>query len=409
MFKLIIMIFSVTALAQLLQLGIQPLLTFLYSKEVFGHYSVFFSLFTFLSVVCLFQYNNLVLIGKNNLSEVLNSGKFFIILLDFIVILSFLALYITDIYVNIGITDYINLFILIFLYSLSSIFRSSLIKLNKNKEYSFSILLKSFFISVSQVFFGVFDIKSGLIYGVILGELISLIYIILKSPSHSLFSINVKSAVATFIENKQFLVWTTLQEIVAVFAFVMPIFIINKNYGFALGGEFALAHKLIWSPAFLISQALSPVILKKISEESKDYMVFFDKRAIFIFLFLICPIAYYILGYLLPLILNNEWENVVWIAQLLLFWVSLFVISIPSRLYLRATNRQAIQLILDLSTILIFFIVFQVKLDISITIKILVFSGAVLNLALLIVGRYNFNKDQCCKFNVKNSMNVKDI
>lgn len=398
MFKLIITIFSVTALAQLLQLSVQPMLTFLYSKDTFGHYSVFFSLFTFLSVICLFQYNNLVLIVKEKQIEVLNSGIFFVVLLDFFVILSFIVLYVIDVYKDFNVFNYISLFLLILFYSISSIFRAHLIRANKNKVYSYSILIRSFSIALLQITFGFIGNEGGLIYGVVLGELISLLYIFSKLDKHVLLKNNTNLALKIFMENKHFLIWTTLQEIVAVFSFIMPVFLVNKIYGFSLGGEFSLAHKLVWSPAFLISQALSPVILKSISEESKDYLIFFDKKIIFLFLFLFLPVAYYSIDYALPLIINDEWKNTVWISQLLLFWVSFFIISIPSRLYLRATNRQKLQLILDVLIILIFSIIFFSKFDLNTTLKMLVFFGAMLNLILFIIGRSKLLKDSKIKY-----------
>ena len=73
MFKLIFSVAAVTALAQLLQLFSQPLLTYLYAKESFGYLSIIVSIITFISLICNFQFNNLILINKDNINRIFNT------------------------------------------------------------------------------------------------------------------------------------------------------------------------------------------------------------------------------------------------------------------------------------------------------------------------------------------------
>jgi O-antigen/teichoic acid export membrane protein len=93
MFKLIFSVAAVTVLAQLLQLASQPLLTYLYTKESFGYLSVVMSIVAFAALICNFQFNNLILISKENTNKLFRSGLFFSALFELMVFFNFISFF----------------------------------------------------------------------------------------------------------------------------------------------------------------------------------------------------------------------------------------------------------------------------------------------------------------------------
>lgn len=357
MFKLIFSVAAVTALAQLLQLLSQPLLTYLYTKESFGYLSLVVSTITFISLVCNFQFHNLILINKNNTSNIFSAGVITSFVLE---LFSFIFLFIISYWIfeeNRFSLVLLSMLYIVF-YCFNVVFRSVLLKNNENKIYSYGILIRSIFLVLAQIFFSYYNKSLGLILGVVFSEFVLVLYGFLFFKRNVVFDFNIKKTIQTFVENKKFLITGTIQELVSTTMFISPLLFITYKFSYSIGGEFSVVHKLIWGPALLLTQVVSPILLQYVSKENfKDIYLFNIKTSILFFL-LTSGVAFFTTSFIFDLILKDDWYNAVWMSKYIVIWVISFIMSLPYRVLLRAEKKQLYQLPIDFFVLFIFLSVF---------------------------------------------------
>lgn len=358
MFKLIFSLAAVTTLAQVLQLISQPLLTHLYTKESFGYLSIVVSIVSFGSIVCNFQFNNLALIEKKNVDNIFVSGLFFSLILELIFFL-LLVLFSYHIFKeNLFYFIFFTMLYLVF-YCFNALFRAVLLKKQKNKLYSWGILIRSFVVIISQILFSFYYNYFGLIIGVVIGEfLLMILGLLLAKNIVKIRSLEIKKIAAPFLRNKKFLIIGTIQELFSTSMFIAPLLLITYNFSYAIGGEFSVVHKLSWGPAFLLTQVVSPVLLQFISNKDfKDTFLYDYKKSVLFFIFF-SILIYFTSEYVFKIFLEDDWYEAIWMSKYILIWVVSFVMALPYRVLLRAEGKQIIQLYVDIFILLVFLSIF---------------------------------------------------
>lgn len=357
MFKLIFSVAAVTALAQVLQLVSQPLLTYLYTKESFGYLSLVVSIITFVSLICNFQFNNLILMSKKDTSTIFSTGVVCSFILEF---LCFIFLLIFSYFIfqeNRGILLILTMLYIVF-YCFNVLFRAVLLKNNKNKIYSFGILIRSVAVVGGQILLSYYSKSLGLVLGVVLSEFVLVLYGFIFYKNNIEFNLSIKDYIATFVENRKFLIIGTIQELVSTSMFISPLLLITYKFSYSIGGEFSVVHKLVWGPAFLLTQVVSPILLQYVSREDfKDIYLFNIKKSI-LFFCLTATFSFFSTSFIFELLLKSDWYDAIWMSKYIVIWVISFIMSLPYRVLLRAEKKQIFQLPIDLGLLLIFMSVF---------------------------------------------------
>lgn len=375
MFKLIFSVAAVTALAQVLQLVSQPLLTYLYTKENFGYLSIVMSIVTFSALICNFQFNNLILISKENTNRLFTSGFFLSVFMEVIV---FGCLFIFSYYIFENDRDILLLLTIFYLlfYCFNVLFRAVILKKEKNKIYSFGILIRSLVVVLSQIVLSFFYKSFGLIVGIIVGEFVLILYGFFYGRGLIRFSdLNLKVLLEPIRSEIKFLSMGTLQELTSTSMFLAPLILIIYKYSYELGGEFSVVHKLAWGPAFLLAQVVSPILLQYVSRENFKDIYLFDIKKSILFFCLTSLIAFFSASFIFGLLLKSDWYNAIWMSKYIVIWVLSFIVALPYRILIRAEKKQYIQFFIDLTVLLVFLSIFLISYSFQNYILLLVLFG----------------------------------
>lgn len=357
MFKLIFSVAAVTALAQLLQLISQPLLTYLYAKESFGYLSIIVSIITFISLICNFQFNNLILISKDNINRIFNTGLVSSFILEFFCFL-FLIFFSYFIFQDKRVELLILTILYVVFYCFNVLFRAVLLRQGKNKLYSVGILIRSIVVVVSQILLSYYNKSLGLVLGVVVSEFVLVLFSVAFCRNNIGFYLNLKDSISVFLENKKFLITGTIQELISTSMFISPLLLITYKFSYSVGGEFSVVHKLVWGPAFLLTQVVSPIFLQYVARENFKEIYFFNIKNSIVFFCITASIAFYSTGFIFNLILKSDWHNAVWMSKYIVIWVLSFIMALPYRVLLRAEKKQIFQLPIDLLLLIVFMSIF---------------------------------------------------
>lgn len=391
MFKLIFSVAAVTALAQVLQLVSQPLLTYLYTKESFGYLSIVMSIVTFSAIICNFQFNNLILISKENTSKLFTSGFFLSIILEIMV---FGCLFVFSYHVfenDRNILLLLTIFYLLF-YCFNTLFRAVMLKKEKNKIYSFGILVRSLVIILSQIVLSFFYESFGLIVGIVIGEFFLILYGFIYGRHFIKFSdISIKEILEPIQSEIKFLSTGTLQELTSTSMFLAPLILIIYKYSYEIGGEFSVVHKLAWGPAFLLAQVVSPILLQYISRENFKDIYLFDIRKSILFFCLTSLIAFSSASFIFSLLLKSNWYDAIWLSKYMVIWVLSFIVALPYRILIKSEKKQTLQFMVDLIILIIFLSIFIVNYSFNQYIILLTTFGVLGNFLIMLIG-YGFSK-----------------
>lgn len=384
MFKLIFSVAAVTALAQLLQLASQPLLTYLYTKESFGYLSIIVSIITFISLICNFQFNNLILINKDNINRIFNTGlicSFILELFCFLFLVCFSYFIFQD---NRGELLILTMLYVVF-YCFNVLFRAVLLREGKNKLYSVGILIRSIVVVVSQILLSYYNKSLGLVLGVVVSEFVLVLFSVVFCRNNIGFYLNLKDSISVFLENKKFLITGTIQELISTSMFISPLLLITYKFSYSVGGEFSVVHKLVWGPAFLLTQVVSPILLQYVARDDFKEIYFFNiKRSMFFFC-VTAFLAFYSTGFIFNLILKSDWHNAVWMSKYIVIWVLSFIMALPYRVLLRAEKKQILQLPIDLLLLMIFMSIFIFDYSFNTYIYVLSVFGTLGNFLIMLV------------------------
>lgn len=386
MFKLIFSVAAVTTLAQLLQLISQPLLTHLYTKESFGYLSVVISIVTFSALICNFQFNNLILISKENTNKLFTSGFYFSIFME-VVVFFFLFLFSHYFFEeNRNELLLLTMFYLLF-YCFNVLFRAVMLKEGKNNIYSLGILLRSIAVVFSQIILSFYYKAFGLILGIVVGEFALIIFGFFYGREFiGILSFKLKEILESIFFERKFLLVGTIQELTSTGMFLAPLVLIIYKYSYAVGGEFSVIHKLAWGPAFLLAQVVSPILLQYITKDNFVDQFLFNKKYSVMFFCTTAIIAFYSCEIVFKLIIKSDWYNAIWMSKYIVIWVLSFIMALPYRILMRAEKKQVTQFFIDLLILLLFLSILIVDYSFQQYILLLVFFGVLGNFVIMLFG-----------------------
>jgi len=343
-------------LAQILQLLALILLARIYTPEDFGVLGEIQALASILVVFITLQTH--LLIPHSSSQDDAEKRLFKTHIIAFFVFVIFL--------IPIIIMNNILALILALMLGIINSFTSYYVYKGAFSKLSHYYVIRALIMITSQILFGMLDIVNGLLYGAIFGEFFSAIFlgykIIYNKIKINLIYILENINILRYIkENNEFTVYGTLQEFISVANFALPLFLFIQIFGENIGGQFAMANRLVWAPTVLLSSSLAQVYYHNFTQNNKweimNTWIWFNFK--FALIILSVPIFYYFSSDVVKIIFGNGWEVAQEMMFYLLFSGIFFLYSVPYRVSFRAMKKLKVLMIIDfiflLCTIALFY------------------------------------------------------
>ncbi len=266
---------SGTVLAQAIPVLVSPFLTRIFSPAEIGNLGLFTAILNVVGQIACGRYELAILIPKSERE----AGFLFSVAVKVAAIFSvaFAVLYL--ILESLKITKLQNsnsLFLLlpvsIFLFGFFNTNNYLATRCKRFKLISSARVIQSFTASVLQVGLGVLGfLKSGLILGYLIGQLLSSVFIVhgLKSIFKYL-SIRQKSLFSVAKQYKDYMLINAPSALMDSISLFAPVFFIKVGYGSEDLGFYTMAQRLITLPTVLIGQAISQVFFQRITAYHGD-------------------------------------------------------------------------------------------------------------------------------------------
>lgn len=232
-------------------------------------------------------------------------------------------------------------------------------------KMSFFYVARSLLIIAMQIAFAQLGLENGLVIASLAGEALSAFYL----GSRSIYARNktrpqFDNLLSLILDNKPFSLYGTIHEMVSVAAFYAPLLLFTTKYGEDVGGQYAMANRLVWAPVVLVSSSFAQVFYHKLGKEKLTTtaeirsLVPSKKMSA---LTIMATISTFQMTDLFRLILGQEWGLASELLPLQLLWGLFFLASTPFRVAARVLHLQRYQLIIDLSMIALTCLLFYVS------------------------------------------------
>lgn len=214
-------------------------------------------------------------------------------------------------------------------------------------------VVRAILIVTVQIGFAQLSIGSGLLWGVIVGELLSALYLrVTQVGSLRELRFEPRKALALATEKRAFSVFGTLQELIAVAAFYAPLLLFADQFGEDIGGQYAMANRLAWAPVVLLSSSVAQVLYHKLGKSippapGEPLPRIAPSAGVVALVAVGCAVCF-LLPELFLLILGDQWGLASQLLPLQLLWGGFFLLATPYRVANRALHLQKVQLAIDL-------------------------------------------------------------
>ncbi len=397
-------LFTGSVIAQALMLAITPVITRLYSEEMFGLYIIFASIIVVLQIITTLRFELAIVLPKDDadainilaitiiINLIISSLLFAIILLFFDFINNLLG---SD---NLG----YYLYLVPISTSLTGFYHTFRYWSNRKKEYkniSTSLIAKNVAVGSWNIGFGFANMKAiGLIPGQIAGLFVStglLIILSIKEILPLLKYLSLKKMIFLLKKYKDIIRFNTLINLLVNISNEAPIFLLLGFFGKSTVGLYGMANKLIGTPSDMISRSVGQVFFQKASEvynNKQDIYSFLKKTylnllkiaaVIFVPAFLISPFLKYILG------TTYDWTATGYFAMMIIPLLFLKFLNNPVSSIFTILNEQKkltvyyiIILFLRVASIYVGYYFFN---SAYVAIGLFVFSGIIFNIILIIL------------------------
>lgn len=267
--KNVLTLMTGTTIAQAIPIAISPILTRIYAPEDFGIFALFVSVVGIMAVISTGKYEmSLILPRKDSFAYQLLILSGIIVLVSSIIYL--FSVVIANTFYSID-TIYYLLPLTVLFIGLNNTFDKYNNRIKNYKLMSYQRLIKTTIESIVSIAFMVFfHLKTGLIWGFVLGFLISnltMLYINIKSFQKKAFRISkekMKNLAKKYINFPKYNIPHSLLNTISENA---PIFLIPIFYGNTTLGFYAFGIKIVQAPLGLLSNAIFNVLGQKMAEE----------------------------------------------------------------------------------------------------------------------------------------------
>lgn len=331
-----------------------PILSRLYSVDDFGHYSFFLSLLSIVGVVSCFRLEVSIpqLLGQQTLKNI----KAFSLLLN--VIFSLLVFFVCFIFFCFIDNNAVILLlpVAVFLFGCFRINNFILIRSGFFNKLSISKLIQNSFCVVFQFVLFFFCGSKGLIYGYLIGFVMSLLYgysVIDKWPFFHYIKNIIKYRITFLIirKHKRFIVYDSFSAFLNTLSIEISNILFLYYLGSTVAGSYLMAQRIIGAPVTLISQSISQVFYPTLKEkvEKNQHVAFFFKVLFFQVSLGLFPFLLFI-SYseeIFLLLLGNGWGHAGILAGYLAYSLFAQFVFVSISYVFIVLNKQRINMIIQ--------------------------------------------------------------
>ena len=331
-----------------------PVLTRLYSEEVFGVFFVFSSSVAILTILTTLCYELSVILPDKD--EDAANLLFLAIIVVFMmsgIIFLLLHMFTTSF---IGVADNHQIVSWIPFIPLSCLMMGIflLFSLWHNRFKKFSVpahakIIKSITTGTVQVtngFFGFHNI--GLIAGLLAGQLVGLIFLFISSFRQLIQFVkylSFKKMIKLAYMYRNIPVFNTMLSLTNRLSVHMPVFLLTGFYNVAIASYYGLANRVITTPMGMIQNSLSEVLYREASEtyNKREDLLKLIKN-LYLKLFKVSIIPFILLGIFAPMVFNfifgANWTEAGKYVSIMTPWLFLVFLNSPFSTMATILNRQ---------------------------------------------------------------------
>ncbi|SUP53855.1 colanic acid exporter [Weeksella virosa] len=337
-----------------------------YGPEFTGTYNVFLSFVAILSILCSFRLENIFVLSKSP-REIRNLFSSLLVLSTISITLFFLGYAVFEHIIPLGTSLWI-----VFLSSLGALFSAWMnIQTSLFTKYKlFEKISKGFVINALStvflqfVFYGLGYKSNGLIYGTLIGTIITCFYFFRITKGRIVLPDWQKSK-KTIHENREIVRFTLPSESLNVVANNMMNILLAFYFSKTDVGLFAMSAKVLVTPLVLLSNSMSKVFFQKSAQlvHAKAHQLYrfswqvvrYNVFAISVFLVLMNTIGVFLLDW----ILGPEWQGLQKLVRILSFWILCRSALNPIQSVVMVIKKNHYALIFNIYLVLVtFFAVF---------------------------------------------------
>lgn len=233
---------------------------------------------------------------------------------------------------------------------LSNTYTSVLVFRGDFRRLSVFYVARATLIIALQVSFAVLSVPDGLLWAAVAGEACAAAFLRLRLPAGSTGAFLPPGAIAGMLRRwKAFSMHGTVQEAVSVSAFYAPVLWFTALHGEDVGGQYAMASRLIWAPVVLVSSSVAQVLYHSFGKaHANGPLGMADHLTVKTCMLLagVCAVAFAARP-LFHAMLGAPWELASHMMPLHLLWGAVFLLSTPFRVACRVLELQRYQLACD--------------------------------------------------------------
>jgi len=339
----VITLMTGTTIAQAIPIAISPLLTRMYTPEDFGVFALYMSIVGFIGIIVNGKYDMAIILPKRN-DEAFNVLILSLLITIFVSLTSLGCIYLfyEDILIffnnkEIGRIIYFIPVSVLFI----GVFQSLYYWNSRQKAFyqiSKATIYQTITIGASQIGFGsLYLMNSGLIYGNIIGRLLTVIILLKLSFKNSIEyikDVKAKTIAGQAKKYKDFPLISTFHSLSEVSRISGTVILISFFFDSTLVGFYALSLRVMQVPLSVIGSSLGNVIYQKFNKTyNADESLFPDLKTILIKLLLIAIPLFILLYLILPdlfkMIFGHSWYQAGEYSRLLIPYLFMNFIVAP--------------------------------------------------------------------------------
>lgn len=400
-FKNFLTLFTGSVIGQTIVLLSIPILTRLFTEEVFGIYAIYASIVILLKTLATLCYELAIVLPKRD-KDAINLFVFslLIVFLFSMSLFTLIVLFHDDI-ISVLKIEKISFFI--YFVPLSVFFLGNISALdywnNRTdlfKNISIGTVSRSITMSTTQILTGFSLFNSiGLVPGMILGQFVNFVVIAklaFKRLKKDAKYISIKRMLFLAKKYSDIPLFNTILTFTNTLSNELPVILITRYFGLESAGVYGLAVKVLKAPPGIVGQPISQVFFNKASKVynsdgdlfqliKKTYKnLFITSLAIFIPLFLV--------SYFLDFIFGENWSDVGSYVRILIPWLFVMFLNSPISPIIAILNKQKTILVYNIllltSRFLALYLGYTLYNDIIISLLFFSGVGVFFNLLILI-------------------------
>lgn len=374
--KNVILVFSGTAIAQIINIALSPVITRIYTAEEYGVLSVYIAMLSLATFIGSMSYELAIPIAKDD-EEAINIFALSILTLTiFNIILLLLFILFGEWLLNIlGNNVLIPYRILVpigaFIVGLYNILAQWAYRRKNYRVISRTKVNKSLFLNMSTISFGLLGCKSlGLIAGRVLGEstgIGTLALTQIKEDRALLNKIKLEKIKYLFKRYIRFPIYTTPRRFLGDVSITLPVFFLTKFYGNEIVGFFSLAYTTVQLPVNLVGVSIGNVFYAECAalKNSKPNEIKIITKNLLKTLIIIGIIPFIVLvfwgPYIFEFIFGSQWHGAGEFGSILSIMVYFRLIFEPISNIFDIYEKQKILLLLNVIRVVTVCIIFGIS------------------------------------------------